>query len=259
MELGLEGKIVLVTGSTQGIGKAVAETYLREGAKVILNGRNQKKLKQICTELMKKYSTEQVDYFCADVAEEQEIKQIYQYIKNKYEKLDILIPNVGTGKPNNSNPLEISEWERFAKVNLYSVVLIVQKFQDLLQRGKDANIVLISSIAAKEKIGAPYGYAAAKNALLSLSKYLSKDLSDKHIRVNCVIPGNIYFEGGRWEELLKENYESVMKNIRSNVPMKRFGKPEEIANAIVFLSSECSTFTTGASLIIDGGQLSCIE
>lgn len=258
MELGLQSKRVLVTGSTKGIGRAIAESFLKEGARVAINGRNRDKLEHTLSELQKKYSSKQVTGFCGDVLEENDLVSLHGGIQKELGGLDILIPNVGSGKPEHPDKLFLGEWKRLTEINLYSAVAIIHKMLPILKQGHNSNIVLISSITAKERKEAPYAYAAAKNSIMTLTKYLSKDIAKDNIRVNCVLPGNVLFAGGRWEELLRENKKDVIEMIDREVPLKRFAKPDEIADTVVFLASEKSSFTTGSTIVVDGGQLNCL-
>ena len=255
MDLGLKGKRVLVTGSSQGIGLAVAEAFLQEGASVILNARNEHKLVQACDYLRIKYPKEEVSCFSGDMTSKQDILALKEYIVREGKGLDIVIPNVGTGKALAENPLDMEEWERLFRVNLFGAVQLLDNLIDLLKAGKESSIVFISSVAAKEISKAPYAYAAGKEAILVLAKRLSADLAAYQIRVNSVLPGNVLFEGGRWEEILASDYERTMEMIEKTVAMKRLGSPEEIASAVVFLASTKSSFITGSSLVVDGGQL----
>ena len=113
----------------------------------------------------------------------------------------------------------------------------------------------IGSIAGLQHLKAPAGYAVAKAALDTYVKCLAQDLAADGIRVNIVHPGNIYFEGGRWAELQKERKEATEEYIASQVAQQRFGTPEEIANVVAFLTSSKASFMTGASVVVDGGQL----
>lgn len=254
MDLGLTDKKVFVTASSQGIGYSIAESFLKEGACVLLNGRNEKKLQQCYEVLQEKYGTAKIYSFVGDITKEDVILQCKKYIKSLWGKLDILIPNLGSGKPVGESRMDIKEWEFLMNTNLLSAVNVVTAFMDMLSPNDNSSIIFISSIAACERISAPYAYAASKNAVRTLSNYLSGDLAEKLIRVNCVIPGNILFTGGRWEELYNNDKDGVETYINTNVPLKRFGRPEEIADAVVFLASERAKFITGAELVIDGGQ-----
>lgn len=254
MKLGINGKTALITASANGIGRETAKAFLQEGAIVFINGRDEKRLLEAQEELSREYGEDRVYSVCGDAASEKVICDMHDLIEAKYGKLDILVPNLGRGKPISDNRLEMEEWQYMMEVNLFSAVKLIDKFQDLLRMGTNPCITMLSSIAALEKLSAPYAYAASKSSILALIKYLSDDYAKDNIRVNGVIPGNIYFEGGRWEELLAADRTGTEAYIRSNVPLKRFGRPEEIASAIVFLASECSLFTTGSTLVVDGGQ-----
>lgn len=257
MKLELEGKRVFISGSTQGIGLKIAEKFLDEGAIVMLNGRQEDKLRTIEQILQKKYS-ERVFSSCADLTTNTGTKEAVEMISHSFSGLDIYVANLGNGKPQTKNYLDTDEWERLYRINVLSNVALLDKLRPLLKGGQGANVVMVSSIVAREKSSAPYGYAAAKSAVLTLTKYLSKDWASDGIRVNCVVPGNIYFEGGRWQELESLDREAVRNYINTEVPMRRFGYPEEIADSVLFLASSRASFITGATLTIDGGQLSCI-
>lgn len=254
MNLGIKGKVALITASTNGIGRETARVFLQEGAIVILNGRDEKKLSIIRKEFSREYGQENVYSICGDASSEEVICEMRDFVENKFGKLDILVPNLGSGKPISEDKLELDEWQYMMEVNLFSAIKLISRVKNLLCLGENPSVTMLSSITALDRLSAPYAYAASKSSILTLIKYLSDDFAGDNIRVNGVIPGNVYFKEGRWEEILAENRMKTEEYIRNNVPLKRFGKPEEIANAIVFLASECSLFTTGSTLVIDGGQ-----
>lgn len=257
MDLDVKNRCVFITGSSKGIGLATAECFLKEGAEVIMNGRNELRLKEAVCTLESRYKGK-VSYICADILTEEGSDKIRDTLEKSYNKLDILICNLGNGKPEQSNKLDASEWKRFFDINVMGNVGIINALYKLLKVGINPNIVLVSSIVAREASHAPVGYAAAKSAVRTLSKYLSRMWAEDGIRVNCVLPGNVYFEGGRWEELLKADEEATMHYIKESVPMERFGEPEEIANVIVFLASDRASFITGAEVVVDGGQVTAV-
>lgn len=254
MDLGLIGKKVLITASSSGIGRATAEMFLQEGSNVVVNGRNKEKLLKVYTELCTDYPQREILYFCGDMSNEDIVDECYSFINNIWGYLDILVPAAGTGKPISNNTTDIKEWQYMIEKNLLGTIKIINCFYDLLKKGNSSSIVLISSIVAYERMNTHSAYAASKSSLLILNKYLSAELAESRIRINCVVPGNIFFNGGRWYELEKEDPEGVRDYINNNVPMRRFGTPQEIAAAIVFLSSIRAEFITGAELVIDGGQ-----
>ncbi len=253
MELGLAGKKVYITASANGIGKAIAVAFLREGATVIINGRNENRLTCVLHELQKAYGKEQVYAICGDMSDEETIRYSVNKIKEYVSDIDIVVANLGTGKPVCDDKFDLREWEYMLKMNLLSAVGLIQNSRHLFPE-KGGSIIALASLAAHDRIGAPPAYAAAKAGIVSLVKYAAPILAEHHIRINAVSPGNVYFEGGRWEELAGQDETGVSEYIKREVPMKRFGQTAEIAETIVFLCSEKASFTTGAIVQIDGGQ-----
>jgi len=247
MNLNLEGKIALVTGSSRGIGKSVADLLYEEGCKVILNSRHSASLKIASKTL-------ECNYFVADVTNPKECKVLVNDIIKKYGRLDILICNVGSGKsvlPGSETNLE---WKKMLDLNFFSAINIINASKNYLKKSQ-GSIICISSIAGLETTGAPITYSVSKSALISYVKRTSKPFAKEGIRINCVSPGNIFFKGSTWEEKLKTNKKEVKKMLNSKVALNRFGTPEEVSNLVVFLASSKSSFITGSNFIIDGGQL----
>jgi 3-oxoacyl-[acyl-carrier protein] reductase len=254
MDLGLRGKVVLIAGSSGGIGKAAASLFLEEGAAVIITGRDGERLGATVSELRNKFGNEVVMSHQGDLTIQREIVSCLAHVKERFGKLDVLVANIGCGKPFNSVSIE-QEWRDMFTINLFgSVQLASVTASMMIQEQNGGSIVFISSIAGIEASGAPESYCAAKCALLSASKNLAQKVAAHHIRVNSVAPGNIIFEGGRWEELRRDHPHTIDEHIKKNVALQRFGTPEEIANVIVFISSMRSSFVTGACFVVDGGQ-----
>ena len=249
----MKGKSVLVTGATQGIGLATAKAFLEEGSIVFLNGHDKIRLEERCRELGDGFPR-QVIPCLGDLTLDAGVSRVMETLRANTNALDIAVMNLGNGKPGGPDPMEPDEWRRFYEVNTVSAVAMLARLHPLLKKGMGSSVVLISSVIARERASAPVGYAAAKSAVLVLNRYLSGMWAEDGIRVNCVLPGNVYFSGGRWEELLAEDEAGVQSYIASNVPLRRFGRPEEIADAILFLASERARFITGTALNVDGGQ-----
>ncbi len=251
MDLNLESKTVLITGASQGIGSAVADSFLKEGASVILVSRGSKRLHSLEKKFQDNYGKKNISAEICDCTSESSLEQLKDNLIAKGIKLDIVVANVGDGRsvsdsvPNNQN------WEESWAKNFNSALYTSRAFVPMLEE-KEGSLLFISSIAGVEAIGAPIDYSTAKSALIAFSKNLSKKLAGR-VRVNTIAPGNINFPGSSWEEKIKAD-EKKVKEIINNVPMKRFGTPKEIANSAVFLSSDKASFITGALLIIDGGQ-----
>lgn len=247
MDLKLKNKIVLITGSSSGIGRDIASKFLQEGCHVIINGRNEQKLRNASKAL------ENCFYVKGDITDDKDIEKIVKICIKKYKKIDILICNVGSGRSKPIGKESINDIEKMLKINFYSSTKIIYKLKQTLIKSK-ASIICISSIAGIEFTTAPTGYTVAKAALNAYVSSISRYFAKKQVRINVVAPGNILFKGSVWEKKLLKDKKQVNKMLKTEVPMNRFGVVEEISNLVVFLSSKCSSFTTGSVITIDGGQ-----
>lgn len=253
MELNLCDKNVFITASSDGIGKASADAFLKEGATVIINGRNEKKLAHVLAAFRKKYGEKKVYAICGDMSNQMSIKQAAEEIRDYVTYVNIVVGNLGTGRPISDDKWDIKEWRYMLNINLLSAVGLIKNTWNLFPK-TGGSIAIIASLAAHDRISAPPAYAASKAGIISLVKYAAPVLAEHNIRINAVSPGNIFEEGGRWEELLEQDPEGIKTYIGKEVPLKRFGKTEEIAETLIFLCSEKSNFTTGAVVQVDGGQ-----
>ena len=247
-----KNKIALITASSSGIGFEIAKKLSFEGCKVIINGRNKKKL------LQAKKKIQGAEVFCGDLSKHYHIQKVIKIIKKKYKKLDYLICNLGDGKKKSSNNFDIKDWKRFFDINFWSAVNIIFESKKLLD-SSNGKILCISSICGKEYIqGAPVAYSVAKSSINNFVKFQSEILAESSIRINAIAPGNILFKGSTWEKKIKKDRKNVKKYINKNVPLKTFGTTEDIANISSYLLSDKSKFITGSVFVIDGGQTKSI-
>ena len=249
MELELKNKIILVTGSSRGIGKEIASAFLDEGCKVILNGRDKKSL-----EKTSKFFNHLTKFIVADVTKPLECQKLVKKIIRLYGRLDILVCNVGDGKSVPLGKETSKEWQKMFELNLQSATNVIEASKKELSKTR-GSIVCISSIAGLNVVGAPIPYSVIKSALNTYVKYSARPLGEKNIRINAIAPGNIMFKGSVWEKKKKQNPTLVNKILKNEVSLHRFGNPKEIANLTVFLSSPKSSFITGSVCVIDGGQI----
>lgn len=252
MELGLEDKVVFVSGGTRGIGFAIVKGFLREGAKVAFIARNSEQVKLKEFELKKEFGNSNVLGLAADASNPLEISSVLNQVHSKWGELDILIYNVGDGRSVPDPMPDKNQFEKTWNTNFVTAENLVRQGLNFLNNERGI-ILFISSITGIEALGAPTDYSVAKSAIIALSKNLARKLAPK-IRVNCIAPGNVYFAGGSWDEKIKANPERVNTIIQSTVPMQRFGTPEEITDAVLFLCSDRASFITGSCLLLDGGQ-----
>lgn len=257
MKTGLKNQYVLITGSSSGIGKGIAEGFLKEGSKVILTGRKKNILNIAYSELEKKYKQENILKFQGDLSNKKILNKLHQTIIKKSIVLNHIVCNIGSGKSLPILSEDVTEFKRMMMINLYSAVGIVNLLIPLLQNGTNNNsssITFIGSICGIERIGCPIAYAASKAALLSYAKNISFPLGKKGTRVNVVSPGNILFEGSTWQKKIENEPKKISMIIKNDVSLGRLGEVEDVANVVVFLASECAKFISGSNFVVDGGQ-----
>lgn len=250
MQLGLEGRTALVTGSSRGIGRAIARALHNEGCSVMLNARGQGALLAVETDLGDRAAS-----FAGDTTDPKICNALVDATLRKWKAIDILVCNVGNGvsvKPGEENP---AEWQHMLTLNLASCVNMVEAAKPALISSR-GSIVCISSICGVEVVpGAPLAYSSAKAALNAYVGGIARPLGNKGVRINAIAPGNILFEGSVWERKLAENPVEVEGMLRREVALGRLGRAEEIADFAVFLASQRAAFSTGSVYVVDGGQV----
>jgi 3-oxoacyl-[acyl-carrier protein] reductase len=253
MDLGLQNTSVFVAGSSRGIGKGIAAVFLNEGARVVITGRDEQSVVETCVELSTGRA-ERVMSFVGDLSDPDAILEAQRQTAQRWGALDCLVCNLGSGAARNGWELVRSDWDAVFRINLWATIGLVEAFLPGMVEAHRGNIIFISSIAGLESLGAPLPYGAAKAALEHFSKDLSRQVGKFGIRVNTVAPGNILFPGGNWQRKLDADREKISALIAAEVPLGRFGDPEEIGAAAAFLASQRAAFVTGACLVADGGQ-----
>ncbi len=252
MDLGLKNKNVVITGASRGIGAAIAHRFLEEGANVIIVSRGSDNLYNTESELKAKFSESQLKAETCDCTDPDALESLKANITKHWDHVDVVVANIGDGRSVPDPLPSDAQWKKTWDNNFESALHTVRSFLPLLQKSKGC-MLFISSITAMEAFGAPVDYSTAKTAVAALAKNMARKLA-KEVRVNVLAPGNVYFQGGSWDEKIKADPERVEKIIESTVPMNRFGTPEEMADAAVFLCSNRATFITGSVLVVDGGQ-----
>jgi 3-oxoacyl-[acyl-carrier protein] reductase len=249
MQLNLNGKTALVTGSSRGIGFAIAEALNVEGCRVALNSRNSGELARVVAGLPGAIAVP------GDITKSIEAQRVVSEVLTSFGKLDILVCNVGSGQSVSPGEETPEEWLRVFGLNLWSTTNTVASARGALAESKGA-IVCISSICGLEVIaGAPITYSAAKAALHAYVRGMARPLGKQGVRINAVAPGNILSEGSVWSRKLSENRAAVQTMLDRDVSLSRLGTPQDVASLVVYLASVRAGFTTGGVWTLDGGQV----
>jgi len=242
----LEGKIALITGGNSGIGLATAKQFVNEGAYVFISGRREAELAAA-----KKQIGKNVTAIQGDVSNLHDLDRLFAQIRKEKGGIDIVFANAGVARYASLGTVTEDYFDSIFDINVKGVLFTVQKSLSLLRDG--GSIILNASIVASKGLSSNSVYSATKAAVRSFARTWTTDLKDRRIRVNAISPGPIDTPG--LSELLasSETGEQRKKMISTTVPLGRFGRPEEIAKAVVFLASDDASYITGIELFVDGG------
>jgi NAD(P)-dependent dehydrogenase (short-subunit alcohol dehydrogenase family) len=242
----LEEKIALITGGNSGIGLATAKQFVNEGAYVFITGRREAELAAA-----KKQIGKNVTAIRGDVSNLDDLDRLFAQIRKEKDRIDIVFANAGVARYAPIGTITEDFFDSIFDINVKGVLFTVQKALPLLRDG--GSIILNASIVATKGLSSNSVYSATKAAVRSFARTWTTDLKDRRIRVNAISPGPIDTPG--LSELLasSETGEQRRKMISTTVPLGRFGRPEEIAKAVVFLASDDASYITGIELFVDGG------
>ena len=253
MDLELTGTVALVTGSSRGIGRAVATAFAREGAAVVVTGRNAEDLDEARADLSAHAGADRVLAWQGDLTDATQIDNCVAATLERFGRLDAVVAAVGGGAGTRGWDVDPGETETLLAANLFAGLQVARATAPHLLQQEGASLTFVGSIAGIESIDAPIAYGAAKAGLIAAAKSLARELAPQ-VRVNVVAPGNVLAPGGTWERKLREDGKAVAEMLERDVPLRRLGAPEEIADAVVFLASKRASFVTGTCLVVDGGQ-----
>ena len=253
----MKNKIVLITGAASGIGAATAKRLASEGALIIVSDVNNELGSQITTEITTQGSD--AIFLALDVTNESMWQKICCHIENEFGKLDVLINNAGLLFHIPITEMLLTDWHRLMAVNLDGVFLGTKHVIPLMRKGKGGNIINVSSAAGIVGSSTAAAYCASKGGVRLFTKAASLEYAQDNIRINSIHPGPvvtpIFEKMDGWSTFVTQmgGEENVWKAKAHSTPLKRVAMPEEIANAILFLASNESSYMTGCELVIDGG------
>ncbi|MFQ5879330.1 MAG: SDR family NAD(P)-dependent oxidoreductase [Dehalococcoidia bacterium] len=248
MDLGLRDKAAIVTGSSRGIGRAIALGLAEEGCHLALCARGQERLQETAREVEAKGV--RALPVVADMTAAADVERVVNQTVQTFGRIDVLVNNVGGTARDESD----ASWQAAFEANLLAAARAIRLVVPHMQRQGGGAIVNIASIWGRESGGFSQVYNAMKAAMIAQAKLLALQLAPLGIRVNSVAPGSISFPDGSWWRRQQEDPEGMAQFVRDNIAMGRFGQAQEVADVVVFLASERASWVTGACINVDGGQ-----
>lgn len=244
MQISLKDKVALVTGSTRGIGRAIAETLAESGARVAIVGRDQAKADAVAAELGGGHKG-----FAADIGDPAQVTALVEAVEKHFGQLDILVNNAGITKDNLILRMKDEDWNAVLETNLRSAFVAIRSAQRGMMKRRFGRIINIASVVGL--IGNPgqANYAASKAGLIGLSKSVAKELASRNILCNVVAPG--FIKTDMTDAMTPE----AVKALQDLIPLERFGTVQDVANAVAFLASDQAAYITGQVLTVDGGMV----
>ncbi|SMO78878.1 3-oxoacyl-[acyl-carrier-protein] reductase [Balnearium lithotrophicum] len=236
----LKDSVVLVTGGTRGIGRAIAERFKSVGAKVYITGTNDERTKTAAEEIG-------VNGFKMDVTDREEVKRVVSEILELEGRIDVLINNAGITRDTLFIRMKDEDWDRVTDTNLNGVYNVTRAVVPSMVKKRKGNIINISSVVGFTGNVGQVNYSATKSALVGFTKSLAKELGGRGIRVNCVAPGYIT------TDMTKSIPDKIKEELLKSIPLRREGEPREIADVCLFLASNMASYITGTVIHVNGG------
>lgn len=250
MDLGIRCKVAVVTGASEGIGKAIAAKLALEGAKVAICGRRRTEIDRAVDEIRENSNTNEVIGFRGDMVDKNDVRAFMEKVIERFATVHILVNNVGRAQHGLFNDLSEEDWHAAFGANLAAAIHCTKASLPYMKKQRWGRIINVASMSGKEPTVGTIASNNAKSALISLSKTLAMEVVRDGILVNCVCPGRIL--SAQTSRL--HSPEERDRIASANIPAGRFGEPEEVANLVAFLASECSSYIVGTAILVDGGM-----
>ena len=254
MNLQLNDKVGIVTGSSRGIGLAIAHALAAEGGRITMCARTEARLLQAASEVERRAGAAgQVLSVTADVSTEAGAEQVVTRTVETFGGIDVVVNNVSMAGGGGLLDTTDAQWQEAIDQAIVTTVRVTRLAVPHMQRRGGGSVIIIASIYGREA-GGRMTYNAVKAAQISLGKSLAQQLASSNIRVNTVSPGSIMFEGGSWWRRRQQDPDGIAEFVKRELPFGRFGTPEEVANVVAFLASPQASWISGTSVVVDGCQ-----
>ena len=247
MDLNLKNKTAIITGSSRGIGKKIAETLAKEGVNVVITATNSDKASSVAEEIKSAYNVETLGLE-HDAKSSESCKNVIAKTIEKFGSIDILVNNAGITKDMLVIQMDDNAWNDVLSTNLSGAFYTSREAAKNMLRARKGKIINISSVIGKMGNAGQANYAAAKAGLIGITKSMAKEFAPRNICVNAIAPGFIQ------TDMTDALSEDTVKGIMSITPLKKLGTPEDVANLVLFLASDMSNYITGEVIAVDGGM-----
>ncbi len=263
MDLGLQGKVALVSGASQGMGRAIALGLSREGARVGICARGEPQL-EATAHAIRRETGRDVLAVVADMSRGEDVRKFVARGVEEFGRLDVVITNAGGPPPGEFMAFSDEDWERAFQLSFLSAARLAREAIPHMRKAGGGRIINITSYSVKEPIPGLVLSNAIRSGVVGLAKSLSRELAGDNILVNNVCPGRIDTERHRKlnearAERLKRSVEEISGQMKAEIPLGRYGSPEEVADLVIFLASERATYITGTTIQIDGGLVRTVQ
>ena len=253
MDLGLAGKVAVVTGGSRGLGFFSARALAAEGARLAICARGEDGL-AAAAEMLRAEGADVLTVAC-DIGEAEGAESLIKAVRDRYGGVDVLVNNVGGNRRGRFEETTDQDWLDIIELNVLSGFRTARAAIPMMRARGGGSIVFVSSVFGREKGGPGLSiYNTTKSALISAAGIMALELASDRIRVNCVAPGSIRFEGGSWDKRVKADPDGMRAFVRANLPLGRFGRADEVGDVVAFLSSRRAGLITGACVAVDGAQ-----